>query len=490
MFAADNDGTSTTTYEWDNWDYYEILGLDRNAEYSEKEIKKAYRKQAQQWHPDKADNNKSNKTTKQESNDRFARIAEAYQVLTKEKQEYDKFLRRRVNQKFDGFSHTSNDEGGYYSDDLYAAPPRDYYEPVDPWAVFQEFFGDLYSNHMYARGESYHSSGSFDDGYGSHTHRSSQRIRTRTPDRFWEEEEFFVNDYGQTIVRKIQTSSYFFEKEEGFLQTVAQDYAPRQQDLYTGEWFYHPLQDEPVVLQEGIFEFVYDTSWAESISGSIPRFMDPSALWPDVTLVKGSQMRTGPYVVELSSDCDLTSYRENIINADEPHLLWSLRESGQIPLYVNSVSDCRLELQGSQLFLYIANNAGSLLWASKPDDESDPHSNTYLARLDADGTLAVYRIQALVFQRLWLSRIWKQTILATEPNSLLSTSCELFWSVVLGKRIRRTSSEGVTSETCIVAIGSPFGCVRVGRKLVQLLRNAKAFVERLFSILDRLLDMI
>ena len=50
-------------------DYYTILGVDKTA--SDEDIKKAYRKLAHQYHPDKAGGNA----------DRFKEINEAYQTL-------------------------------------------------------------------------------------------------------------------------------------------------------------------------------------------------------------------------------------------------------------------------------------------------------------------------------------------------------------------------------------------------------------------------
>ena len=65
-------------------DYYEVLGVGKNA--SAEEIKKAYRKKALQYHPDKNPGDK-------EAEDKFKEAAEAYEVLRnpEKKQRYDQF---------------------------------------------------------------------------------------------------------------------------------------------------------------------------------------------------------------------------------------------------------------------------------------------------------------------------------------------------------------------------------------------------------------
>ena len=65
-------------------DYYEVLGVNKNA--SEDEIKKAYRKIAIKYHPDRNPGNK-------EAEEKFKEAAEAYDVLhdKQKRQQYDQF---------------------------------------------------------------------------------------------------------------------------------------------------------------------------------------------------------------------------------------------------------------------------------------------------------------------------------------------------------------------------------------------------------------
>ena len=65
-------------------DYYEVLGLEKNA--SADDIKKAYRKKAIQFHPDKNPGDK-------QAEENFKEAAEAYDVLSdpQKRQRYDQF---------------------------------------------------------------------------------------------------------------------------------------------------------------------------------------------------------------------------------------------------------------------------------------------------------------------------------------------------------------------------------------------------------------
>ena len=105
-------------------DFYQILGVSRTS--SEDEIKKAYRKLAMQYHPDKNPGNKK-------AEDKFKEASEAYEVLsdTQKKQNYDQFGSADGN-PFGGGGNPFSQGGPRYSRS--SAGPES----------FSDIFGDLF----------------------------------------------------------------------------------------------------------------------------------------------------------------------------------------------------------------------------------------------------------------------------------------------------------------------------------------------------------
>jgi molecular chaperone DnaJ len=101
-------------------DYYEILGVQKNA--TESEIKKAYRKLALQYHPDRNPDDK-------EAEEKFREVSEAYEVLSdpQKRAQFDQYGR-----VFDeGFAGGGG--GGFQADDFAST-------------IFEEFFGDSFGD--------------------------------------------------------------------------------------------------------------------------------------------------------------------------------------------------------------------------------------------------------------------------------------------------------------------------------------------------------
>lgn len=92
-------------------DYYEVLGVDKNA--SADDIKKAYRKLAVKYHPDKNPGDKA-------AEEKFIEAAEAYEVLSdpEKRQKYDQFGHNMGPQGFgggSGFGGFSGFSGGGFT---------------------------------------------------------------------------------------------------------------------------------------------------------------------------------------------------------------------------------------------------------------------------------------------------------------------------------------------------------------------------------------
>lgn len=124
-------------------DYYQILGVSKNANAAE--LKKAYRKLALEYHPDR---NKS-----KEAEAKFKEVNKAYEVLSdpQKKQTYDQFGHSAFEQgagqgPFGAGSPFGGGQGGQYGPFSYtyttSGPGNfDFGGFSDPFEIFEQFFG-------------------------------------------------------------------------------------------------------------------------------------------------------------------------------------------------------------------------------------------------------------------------------------------------------------------------------------------------------------
>ncbi len=123
-----------------NTDYYDILGVSKTA--SADEIKKAYRKQALEWHPDR------HKDDKEAAEKKFKEINEAYQVLSdpQKKAAFDQYGSAAFTP---GGSPGGNPFAGFggqggpftYTYTQGGGSPFGNVDFGDPFDIFEQFFG-------------------------------------------------------------------------------------------------------------------------------------------------------------------------------------------------------------------------------------------------------------------------------------------------------------------------------------------------------------
>src|SRR5215831_8132938 len=107
-------------------DLYEVLGVERGANASD--LKKAYRRLAQQYHPDRNPDDKS-------AEEKFKEASNAYQILSDDDQRalYDRF-------GFDGLRRGANGHGG-----------GGFTNVEDIFSAFGDLFGDFFGGRASGR---------------------------------------------------------------------------------------------------------------------------------------------------------------------------------------------------------------------------------------------------------------------------------------------------------------------------------------------------
>ncbi|KAB5537586.1 hypothetical protein DKX38_015119 [Salix brachista] len=139
-------------------DYYNILKLNRNA--TEEDMKRAYKRLAMKWHPDK------NPVNKKEAEAKFKLISEAYDVLSdpNKRQIYDLYGEEGI-KSFDQIPPPTNNAGASFR-----------FNPRDAEDIFAEFFGGGGGSGGVGKGSFRNNNG---NNYGAEVNRKAAPVESK-----------------------------------------------------------------------------------------------------------------------------------------------------------------------------------------------------------------------------------------------------------------------------------------------------------------------
>ena len=131
--------------------YYKILGLNKSDNPTKVAIKKAYRKAALKWHPDKwTSKSDSEKTT---AENKFKQVAEAYEILSNptKKNLYDQYGENGLKSggnPMNGYNNMGNFQNGnnVYMFNSTTNRNNTFGDFTDPHTLFESFFNDFNTN--------------------------------------------------------------------------------------------------------------------------------------------------------------------------------------------------------------------------------------------------------------------------------------------------------------------------------------------------------
>lgn len=170
-------------------DYYEILGVSKNAD--EKEIKSAYRKLAKKYHPDLHQGDEA-------AAEKFKEVSEAYEVLS------DKDKRK----KYDTFGSNYDFSSGYDFD------PSQYgytYTTGGSGADFSDFFETIFGSSRSGRGGNFSGGFNINDIFGDFSSKSKGRSANKARNKFESELSISIKEAYEGITKNV---SLTYNKKE------------------------------------------------------------------------------------------------------------------------------------------------------------------------------------------------------------------------------------------------------------------------------------
>ena len=480
-----------------------------------KEIKKSYRKQAQAWHPDKiaarkrqqkattsnstksngsvsADGNASgsgngngngvdySNVSVEECNARFAKIAEAYEVLNDEekRQDYDTFLldaeeemdlENRLQICRDGFSDNENDGSGKGAlttlNELYEKTNSFFQEHfTDPISMFEDFFfggGESSSSSSSTKGGSANSEENnknfmddlFESFYGGSSSNNNQQrsqsgdYENRQPDRTSETTQIRYDPrMGREVLNVYQREEFDEPRERRiYYRVIAQEFV-QEMDYYGRPIGYSPVSD-PRIIEEGHVPMKdkgkkdrKQNARRRTLSLTSHRLEKYEFMTPQTLHLHSLN---GEYYAGLTSECELVIIHDQG-PFEEDDQVWT--SNTYVP--PNHHRDgCALAMYGARIAIIVGDveHPSTFLWTSPPPPPIVPGSfdgeesiDFYLS-LDDDGSLVVYR--------------------------------------------SRKQGDGERIEECVYATGLA-GCNSAGRRFVNISNTILRSVENLVSQID------
>ena len=170
-------------------DYYEVLGVSKNAD--EKEIKSAYRKLAKKYHPDLHQGDEA-------AAEKFKEVSEAYEVLS------DKDKRK----KYDTFGSNYDFSSGYDFD------PSQYgytYTTGGSGADFSDFFETIFGSSRSGKGGNFSGGFNINDIFGDFSSKSRGRSANKARNKFESELSISIKEAYEGITKNV---SLTYNKKE------------------------------------------------------------------------------------------------------------------------------------------------------------------------------------------------------------------------------------------------------------------------------------
>lgn len=235
-------------------DYYEILGVSKNAD--EKEIKSAYRKLAKKYHPDLHQGDEA-------AAEKFKEVSEAYEVLS------DKDKRK----KYDTFGSNYDFSSGYDFD------PSQYgytYTTGGSGADFSDFFETIFGSSRSGKGGNFSGGFNINDIFGDFSSKSRGRSANKARNKFESELSISIKEAYEGITKNVSLT--YNKKEYQFAVKIPKGITRGKKVKVKGEKFGLPgeilfkinIRDEKDLVLDGLditkTENIYP--WDAALGGS------------------------------------------------------------------------------------------------------------------------------------------------------------------------------------------------------------------------------